>query len=236
MARDVSLLIVTYQCGTAARDCLASIYETTSGVEFEVVVVDNASTDGTADLVRAEFPQARLLALDENIGFARGVNLAASEAEGEYLLLLNPDTVVHEGAVANMVEFARRRPGHGLYGGRTLRPDGTVDPGSCWGQPSLWSLFCFASMLSTAFKRSRVFNPEALGGWQRDSVREVGVVTGCLLLAPRTVWEQLDGFDRALLHVRRGRGPEPARDPQRLPARDHARHRDHARGRRLVGE
>lgn len=195
MARDVSILIVTYECGAEARDCLASIFENTSGVDFEVVVVDNASGDGTADMVRAEFPQVRLIALEENAGFATGSNLAASAAEGEYLLLLNPDTVVHEGAVRNLVEFARRHPEHGLYGGRTLRPDGTVDPGSCWALPSLWSLLCFAAMLSTAFKGSRIFDPESLGGWQRDSVREVGIVTGCLMLAPRSVWERLGGFD-----------------------------------------
>ena len=101
---------MTYQCRDAARDCLRSIDETTSGVEFEVVVVDNASDDGTADMIRAEFPDVRLIALDRNLGFAAGVNLAAESAEGEHLLLLNPDTVVHEGAVANLVAFARERP------------------------------------------------------------------------------------------------------------------------------
>jgi GT2 family glycosyltransferase len=192
---DVSVLVVTYECRDAARECLASIYEKTSGVEFEVVVLDNASSDGTVDMVREEFPQARLIALEQNVGFAAGVNLAAEEATGEFLLLLNPDTVVHEGAFKALVEFARAHPRHGIYGGRTLRPDGTLDPGSCWGQPTLWSLFCFATMLTTAFKGSRFFDPESLGGWQRDTVREVGIVTGCLLLAPRTVWRALDGFD-----------------------------------------
>ena len=195
MAIDVSILIVTYKCREAARDCLRSIYESTHDLDFEVIVLDNASGDGTADLVRSEFPQARLIALDENLGFAAGTNLAAEAAEGEYLLLLNPDTLVHEGAIAHLVAFARQRPEHGLYGGRTLRPNGTVDPGSCWAQPTLWSLFCFATMLTTAFRGSPVFDPESLGRWQRDSIREVGIVTGCLLLAPRRVWERLGGFD-----------------------------------------
>lgn len=195
MAVDVSILIVTYQCHDEARECLASIYRNTSGVDYEVVLLENASKDSTVDMVRSEFPQARLLAVEENVGFAAGVNLAAAEAEGEYLLLLNPDTVVHEGAVRNLVAFAERQPEHGLYGGRTLRPDGTVDPGSCWAQQTLWSLFCFATMLSTMFKGSRVFDPESLGGWRRDSVREVGLVTGCLLLIPRALWQRLGGFD-----------------------------------------
>lgn len=195
MAVDVSILIVTYQCREAAHKCLASVYASTSGVDYDVIVVENASDDGTAEMVRTAFPQARLIALDENVGFAAGVNLAAEAAEGKYLLLLNPDTVVHEGAVQNLVAFAERRPEHGLYGGRTLKPDGTLDPGSCYAQPTLWSLFCFATMLTIAFKDSRVFDPESLGGWQRDTVREVGIITGCLLLAPRRVWERLGGFD-----------------------------------------
>lgn len=159
------------------------------------MVVDNASDDGTVDMISDEFGDVRLVALDRNLGFAAGMNLAAEHAEGEYLLLLNPDTVVRPGAVANLVRFARARPEHGLYGGRTFRPSGRVCPGSCWGLPSLWSLFCFATMLNTAFKGSRLFDPESLGGWKRDSVREVGIVTGCLLLAPADVWRRLGGFD-----------------------------------------
>jgi GT2 family glycosyltransferase len=192
---DLSVLIVTYRCRDAARACLASLEEHAPGLEHEVIVLDNDSGDGTAEMVRDEFPHVRLLALDENLGFAAGVNRAAEEARGEYLLLLNPDTEVHAGALDALVRFARERPEHGLVGGRTLDPDGTVNPGSCWNQASLWSLFCFASMLSTAFKGSRLFDPEAIGGWQRDTVREVGLVTGCLLLAPRGLWEELGGFD-----------------------------------------
>jgi N-acetylglucosaminyl-diphospho-decaprenol L-rhamnosyltransferase len=192
---DVSVVVVTYKCRDVARACLASIDETASGLDVEVVVLDNASGDGTVEMVRSEFPQARLIASPENLGFALGVNRAAESAAGEYLLLLNPDTVVHEGAIQRLVEFARARPQGGIYGGRTLDPDGTVNPGSCWGAPSLWSLFCFATLLTTAFRGSRLFDPESLGGWKRDTVREVDIVTGCLLLVPRALWDELEGFD-----------------------------------------
>jgi N-acetylglucosaminyl-diphospho-decaprenol L-rhamnosyltransferase len=195
MSAEVSILLVAYRCREAARSCLASIAETTRDRDYEVVVVDNASGDGTVEMVRSTFPAARLLASPENLGFAAGVNRAAAEASGEYLLLLNPDTLVHDGAVENLVAFARAHPEYGVYGGRTLDPDGRVNPGSCWGAPSLWSLFCFATSLSTAFKGNRLFDPESLGGWQRDSVREVDIVTGCLLLVSRALWDELGGFD-----------------------------------------
>lgn len=192
---DVSVIVVTYRCRDAARDCLASLYEGAGDVSLEAIVVDNASADGTAEMVAEEFPQARLFELEENIGFARAVNLGAEHARGEYLLLLNPDTVVHDGMPAQLVSFARSLPEAAICGGRTLRPDGRLDPGSCWGAPSLWSLLCFATLLSSVFKGSRVFDPESLGGWQRDSVRDVDIVTGCLLLASRKLWHEFGGFD-----------------------------------------
>jgi GT2 family glycosyltransferase len=88
---DVSILLVTYRCRDEAEACLRSIFETASGTEVEVVVLDNASDDGTAEMVASTFPAARLIASSENLGFALGVNRAAAEATGEFVLLLNPD-------------------------------------------------------------------------------------------------------------------------------------------------
>ena len=195
MSVDVSALIVTYHCREAARACLESLYEHAGDVALEVIVIDNASGDGTVEMVREEFSQARLLALAENVGFARAVNVAAEEARGEHLLLLNPDTEVHEGMLAAFLAFGGGLPEPAICGGRTLRPDGSLDPGSCWGAPTLWSLFCFATALSSAFKGTRIFDPESLGGWKRDSVRDVDIVTGCLLFVPKELWRDLGGFD-----------------------------------------
>ena len=195
MSVDLSILIVSYECRDEVRECLRSLARYPGSVSSETVVVDNGSTDGTAEMIAAEFPAVHLEALPENVGFGAGTNRAAAIARGDYLLLLNPDTVVHPTTLDAIVAFARRHPDYGFYGGRTLNPDGTVHPGSCWGKPTLWSTFCFATMLSSVFKRSRVFNPESLGRWQRDSVREVDIVTGCLLLTRRSLYQELGGFD-----------------------------------------
>ncbi len=195
MGVDVSVLIVSYNTADLTVRCLESLHEQTRGTSYEVIVVDNASTDSSATRIRAAFGDIEVVESATNLGFGRAVNLAAERAKGEYLLLLNPDTVVLDDALGALLAFARAHPGHGIYGGRTVRPDGALDPSSCWGVPTLWSLACFGLGLSTWRKGSALFDPESLGGWPRDSVREVGVVTGCLLLVPRQVFAALGGFD-----------------------------------------
>jgi N-acetylglucosaminyl-diphospho-decaprenol L-rhamnosyltransferase len=195
MVPDVSVVIVSYRVPELLRACLASVQREAVGCSYEVIVVENASGDGSAELVRDEFPDLRLIALERNIGFAAGSNLGARAASGEYVLMLNPDTELVGDTFSALLRYARAHPRAGLIGGRTLNPAGELDPGSCWGAQSIWSLVCFASGMSTLLRRSRLFNPESLGGWRRDTPREVDIVTGCLCLAPRAVWDELEGFD-----------------------------------------
>jgi len=192
---DVSILVVSYNTRELTLDCLRSVPAAAARTAHEIIVLDNASTDGSADAIEQEFAAVRLIRADRNLGFGAGVNRAATEARGLYLLLLNPDMVLTAGCVDRMVSFARVRPEFGIYGGRTLQPDRSLEPSSCWGLPSMWSMLCFATGLSTVAKHSRVFNPESLGSWQRDSTRPVGMVTGCLLLIRRKLFESMGGFD-----------------------------------------
>ena len=172
-----------------------TVYEQRGSLQQQVIVVDNNSADRSVDMIRADFPEVELIDAKKNLGFARGVNLAATRANAEFLLLLNPDTVVLDRAIEHLVEFARSRPGHGLYGGRALKRDSSLELSSCWALPTVWSMTCFALGLSTAFRHSRLFDPESMGDWRRDTVREVGIITGCLLLVPRDAWLKLGGFD-----------------------------------------
>jgi len=194
-ATDVAVLIVSYNTADRLEDCLRSLLDERGRLRQHVIVVDNGSADGSADMVRSHFPEVELIEAGANLGFARGVNLAASRADAEFLLLLNPDTLVLDGAVERLVRFARSDPVHGLYGGRALRRDGALEPSSCWALPSLWSVSCFALGLTALFPRSRLLNPEAIPGWNRDTVREVGMITGCLLLVRQDLWRRMGGLD-----------------------------------------
>lgn len=195
MKAEVAIVIVTYNSENEISTCLESVFDQRDTVRQQIIVVDNDSKDGTVELIRRDFPDVELVLPGSNLGFAKGVNLGASVADAEFILLLNPDTVIVEHAVDVIVDFARAHPSHGLYGGRTLKPDGSLEPSSCWGAPTLWSMALFALGITTLAPRNRWLDPESLGNWQRDSVREVGVITGCFLLAPVSVWKQLEGLD-----------------------------------------
>jgi N-acetylglucosaminyl-diphospho-decaprenol L-rhamnosyltransferase len=196
LAADVSIIIVSYNTREHTLRCLRDLLtRQASRVRLDVVVVDNASDDGSADAVAAGFPNVRLVRLEENVGWGRAVNRAASDCESPYLLLLNPDTRPVGDVVEQLVSFAWSRPGHGIYTGRTLTVDGVDDGHACLGLPSLWSYVCFATGLSTAFKRQSWANPEGLPEYDRRSVREVPAVSGCLLLVERTLFHALEGFD-----------------------------------------
>jgi GT2 family glycosyltransferase len=190
----LSILVISYNTRAMTLDCLRTVVAETR-TPYELIVLDNASADGSAEAIAAEFPEVRLIASPENLGFAEGNNVAARVARGEYLLLLNPDTLVLRGALDKLLGFARAEPQAGIWGGRTLFADGSLNPSSCWRRLDLWALAMRASGLAGLFRDSPVFNAEAYGGWRRDSPREVDVVTGCLFLIRRESWDRLGGFD-----------------------------------------
>ncbi len=193
----VSILMVNWNTREMTLACLASLYAETRAASFEVILVDNGSGDGSADAIRAAYPQVRLLAETVNHGFAKANNIAAEKAKGRYLLLLNTDTVVQNSAVDQLVSFADANPAAGIWGGRTIFADGTLNPTSVWGRITPWSAITFALGLSRLFSNSSFFNPEGFGNWRRDSVRHVDIVSGCFFLIERDFWNRLNGFDPA---------------------------------------
>lgn len=194
-APELTIIMVSYNTRELTLAALRTLFQTTRRTRARVVVFDNASTDGSADAIARAFPQAELIRSPVNVGFARANNIVASQAKTDWLLLLNPDTEVFEGAVDNLMDFARAHPEAGIYGGRTVFPDGSLNKASCWARITPWSLFCSVAGLSALAPNSTLFNPETMGGWQRDSEREVDIVVGCFLLIRRDLWNRLGGFD-----------------------------------------
>lgn len=194
----VSIIVISYNTREMTLKCLETVFAETRQTPFELIVIDNNSSDGSAEALQEAYGERAIVrCLDQNLGFAAANNLAATEARGDYLLLLNPDTEVLDGAIDKLMSFAEAYPKAGIWGGRTLFADRSLNPTSCWANMSLWSLTSQALGLTSIFRNSSLFNPEAMGSWNREGIRQVDVVTGCFFLIRRDFWNQLGGFDKA---------------------------------------
>lgn len=192
----VSVVIVTYRNEADIGTCLKAVGRAAPGIPVEVIVVDNASGDGTAAAARA-VAGVKVIERQANGGFAAGCATGADAATGSWLLFLNPDTVIAPDAIRALIDCAGEHPGSGIVGGRFVHPDGTIDPRSCWGRPSPWSALCFALGLTSLLPGSRLFDPEAPRPWSADEAEEraVPVVSGACMLVRRELWDTLGGFD-----------------------------------------
>jgi len=191
---DASVIIVNWNTRDVLRECLASVSAETAGISCEVIVVDNGSTDGSAELVRNEFPRVTLIGNQRNRGFAAANNQGMRLAQGRYVLLLNSDTVVLDRAIQKTVQFADDHPEAALVGCRVLNPDSSLQP-TCFMFPSLLNMVLSTTYLYKLVPRSRFFGRERMTWWDRDDVREVDALTGCFMLVRREAIEDVGLMD-----------------------------------------
>lgn len=191
---DVSIVIVNWNTRDTLSDCLRSIYEQTNSLDFEVIVIDNASTDGSAEMVKKEFLKVTLIENLQNRGFAAANNQGIAVARGRYVLLLNSDTVVLDKALQKTVSCAEAHPEAAVVGCRVLNPDRTLQP-TCFMFPSILNMLLSSTYLYKLFPRSKFFGRERMTWWDRDDVREVDVVTGCFMLVRSKAIEQVGFMD-----------------------------------------
>lgn len=196
MPLDVSVIIINWNTRDTLRDCLNSVYEQTQGINFEVIVVDNASSDSSAEMVRTEFTKAILVENKENRGFAVANNQGMSIAKGRYMLLLNSDTIVLDGAIQKTIRFVDQHTEAAVVGCKVLNPDRTMQA-TCFMFPSLLNLFLSATYLYKVFPRSRFFGRERMTWWDRQDVREVEVVTGCFMLVRKEAIDEVGMMDES---------------------------------------
>jgi N-acetylglucosaminyl-diphospho-decaprenol L-rhamnosyltransferase len=183
----VSVVVVTYN----ALPLLERSLESVQG--YETIVVDHGSTDGTVDVVRERFPEARVIE-QENLGFGAGNNTGMRAASGNYFLLLNADAWALGDAVERLAEFAEANPEAAVVGPKLLNPDGTLQR-SVRGYPSTWRIATEYLFLRKLAPRSRLFNAFYGAGFDHESVREAEFLGGACLLVRREAFEQVGGFD-----------------------------------------
>ncbi|MFN3532200.1 MAG: glycosyltransferase family 2 protein [Candidatus Brocadia sp.] len=191
----VSVILVNYNSAALLRQCLKSIYEQTKEIPFEVIVVDNASSDNSRQIVRSEFPAVQLIESSENLGFSRGNNLCASMAKGAYLLFLNTDTILFENSIKMLADFLDEHPEVGAVGPKILFENRCFQLSS--GRlPNLLGEFFDKIVYFLARKWSTVMCPllERL----HTATKAVGWLTGACLMVRQKAFVQVSGFDEKI--------------------------------------
>jgi GT2 family glycosyltransferase len=191
---DLSITICSWNANDDLRACLASLDAVRGEANFEVIVWENASKDGSGDMVASEFPNAILHSSESNIGFGAGHNRAMEAARGRLIMPLNSDTIVHAGALAAIIRFMQETPDAGIVGPKLLNPDGSLQY-SCRKFPTPMAAVFRNTPLGKLFPRNRFARDYLMQDWQHDSPRDVDWVSGAAICVSRTLYEKIGGFD-----------------------------------------
>jgi len=195
----LSIVIICWNDLKVLGDCLKSIYAETRIADFEVIVSDNGSTDGSIEFMHKNYPTVRVLENGANLGFAKGNNVGIRESRGEYVLILNPDTVMYDGTLDKLVRFADRHLEAGAFGCRTLNPDGSYQM-SMRPFPTIRGYWVSALYLRPLERISKFFLGEQYRGWDIDVERSVDWLSGHCVMFRRDLLQQLNGFDEQFFY------------------------------------
>lgn len=190
---DLSIIIVNWNSKEYLRKCIASIMGAASGINFEIVVIDSGSFDGSGEMLAKEYPAVIFIQSEENLGFARCNNFAASHSNGHVLLFLNPDTEIIGPALRALLEVMHSLPDAGAAGARLLNSDGTLQTSSVQPFPTILNMLVDANLLRRVFPNARLWGmtPKLAAA---DTPQRVDGISGACLMTHRLIFEQVGGF------------------------------------------
>lgn len=191
----LSVVIVNYKVRYFLEQCLYSVEKAAKGIGCEVFVVDNASGDGSVEYIRERFPAVTVIASDENLGFARANNLAIKRSSGEYVLLLNPDTIVAEGTFRDFIQFMDSNPQAGGCGAYMLHADGSFAFESRRGLPTPFVAFCKMSGLAALFPQSRTFGRYYMRYLNENEPNSIEIMSGAFMFLRRSALDKAGLLD-----------------------------------------
>jgi GT2 family glycosyltransferase len=192
---DLSIIIVNYNVKEFLQNLLHSIDKASQNLSSEIIVVDNASDDGSVELMISKFPSVKLIENKTNLGFGKANNQALKIAEGKYFLLINPDAVVREDTFKKMIEFLEEHKDAGLAGCKILNPDGSLQLACRRSFPGPWTSFCKVTGLSNLFPNSKMFARYNLTYLDENQTYEVDAISGSFMMLKKEVYEKVGGFD-----------------------------------------
>ena len=195
---DISICIVNWNTKDLLYQCIRSIKEKTTGVRYEIIVVDNNSQDGSTKMLKEQFPDCRVIESKVNLGFVKGNNRAVQEASGKYILYLNPDTELVTNAIYGMFKILESEKEIAAIGCRLVNPDGTTQFTCARTFPTPLKQFSELSMLNRVFKNSKMLGTAEMEYWNHQTSREVDCLTGACIMARKDLIDRLNGFDENL--------------------------------------
>jgi GT2 family glycosyltransferase len=179
---QLSIIIVNYNVKEFLLNLLDSLYKAVVNYESEIIVVDNASDDGSVEAVRSRFPKVNLIANENNVGFGAANNQALEIAKGKYIVLINPDTIVKEDTFTKLIDFLEKNPQAGMVGCKVLNPDGTLQLACRRSFPGPWTSLTKITGLSKLFPKSKLFAKYNLTYLDENETYEVDAISGSFMM------------------------------------------------------
>ena len=192
---DLSIIIVNYNVKEFLQNLLLSVEKASINITKEIIIVDNASNDGSVEFLKEKFPSIKLIENKHNVGFGKANNQALKIASGKFILMINPDAVVSEDTFDKMISFFNKNPDAGLAGCKILNPDGSLQLACRRSFPGPWTSFCKVTGLSNLFPNNKLFARYNLTYLNTDQTYEVDAISGSFMMMKKEVYEKLGGFD-----------------------------------------
>ncbi|MBN1299761.1 MAG: glycosyltransferase [Melioribacteraceae bacterium] len=192
---DISIIIVNYNVKEYLNNLLNSLEKASGNLRTEIIVVDNASSDGSAEEIPSKFPAIKFLRNEKNLGFGKANNQGLELANGEYILLINPDTIVKEDTIERLIQFLEANPDAGMVSCKVLNPDGTLQLACRRSYPTPWVSFSKITGLSHLFPKSKLFAKYNLTYLDENEINEVDAISGAFMLFRRNIYNEIGGFD-----------------------------------------
>ena len=193
MKPDISIIIINWNSKAFVETCVRSIFEQTRNIEFEIIVLDNASCDGCGEMLAAKFPKVNFIQGDKNLGFSRGNNQAALRARADTLLFLNPDTEVRPGAIQRLFAVTTSHADAGAVGARLLNSDGTLQDSCLQAFPTILNQMADAAILRRLFPKSSLWGTMSLYSGDSQEAAVEGI-SGACIMTPKPVFDRVGGF------------------------------------------
>ncbi|WPR71288.1 glycosyltransferase family 2 protein [Flavobacterium sp. NG2] len=192
---QLSVIILNYNVRYFLELCVSSVQEALNGIDAEILVVDNNSTDDSCKMMKTRFPNVKLIENKENSGFPKGNNIGVAEAKGKYICILNPDTVVAEDTFVKVLAFAERQKNLGIVGVKLIDGSGNFLPESKRGIPTPWVAFTKITALYKLFPKTVLFDSYYAGHLSENQTGKVEILVGAFMVMERQLYLDVGGFD-----------------------------------------